>query len=218
MFYTLGGDYDKTGKIVVNSPEAIKTLSLMVDLTKEGAAKAVTTGFINSQLNDTFAFAFDTSAGYPFYKSGAKFNFGITTLPGAKRGLAGPGIFQGTNLIILKDVPKPSQELAAKFMQFVLSPRINAILATSLSVAPASELVENEPAFKANLVNNPDYGVLLKQARAATFEPRIADWSAIRFNVIEEAVKLAVAGKATPKDALDKAQKQVEDLLSGKTK
>lgn len=218
LFFTLGGDYEQGGKIVVNSPAAVKTLKLFVDLTKEGVAKAIVSGFVNSQLSDSYAFSLDTSAGAPFYKSGAKFNVGITTLPGVKRGVPGKGIYQGTNLIVFKDAPKEAQALAAKFLNFSTEPRNSVILATALSVAPVSDITEQQPAYKTALANNPDYKNIIKQARFATYEPRIPQWSDIRANIIESAIKEAVAGKSTPQEALDKAQKQVEDLLSGKAK
>ncbi|HWG85457.1 MAG TPA: ABC transporter substrate-binding protein, partial [Deinococcales bacterium] len=218
LFFTLGGKYDHNGKIIVNSPEAVRTLQLFLDLVNEGVAKPITSGFINSQLDDTYGFSFDTSAGAPFYKSGAKFNVGLTTLPGAKRGVPGVGIFQGTNLFVFKDASKEQQAVAAKFINYTTQPRTSALLATFLSVAPASTIVDQQDAYKKALETNPDYGQIVKQARFATYEPRIPQWSNIRSAIIENAIKEAVAGKMTAKAALDRAQQQVEDVISGKTK
>ncbi len=218
IFLTLGGEYEVNGKIQINGAIAVKALQWFLDLTKEKAAKPITSGFINSQLNDTFGFALDTSAGMPFYKSAAKFNLGISTLPGAKRGVPGVALIQGTNLVVFNDAPKNQQALAAKFMNFAMQPRNSAIFATQTGYVPSSDLASETAEYKAFTKTNPDFDNVIKQARFADYEPRISDWEAIRFNILEAAIKEAVAGKATAKDALDKAQKQVEDLLSGRTK
>ncbi len=217
IFLSLGGEYgDK--KIKLNSETAVQALDWILDLVKDKAAKPITTGFINGQLNDTYGFSIDTSAGLPFYKSAAKFNLGVTTLPGLKRGIPGTALIQGTNLVIFNDAPAAQQQLAVKFMNFSVQPRNSAIFATQTGYVPSSDLASETPEFKAYLKNNPEFDVILKQARFANFEPRIADWEAIRFNIIEAVIKEAVAGKLTAKEAMDRAQKQTEDLLSGKTK
>jgi multiple sugar transport system substrate-binding protein len=218
IFFTLGGDYDATGKIVLNSPTAIKALDWLLDLVKDKAAKPITSGFINGQLTDTYGMSFDTSAGIPFYKSAAKFNLGITTMPGAKRGTPGTALIQGTHIVIFKDASTDQQKLGAKFLNFAMQPRNSAIFATQTGYVPSSDLAQDTAEFKAFAVKNPDALLVVKQARYAAFEPRISDWEAIRFNILETAIKEAVAGKASAKDALDKAQKQAEDLLAGKTK
>ena len=218
IFLTLGGKYEENGKIKLNSPTAVKALQWFIDLTKAGAAKPITSGFINSQLNDTFGFALDTSAGMPFYKSAAKFNLGISTLPGIKRGVPGTALIQGTNLVVFSDAPKAQQALAAKFMNFASQARNSAIFATQTGYVPSSDLAQETPEYKAYTKTNPDFDNVIKQARFADFEPRVSDWEAIRFNVLEAGIKEAVAGKVSAKDALDKAQKQAEDLLAGKTK
>lgn len=218
IFLSLGGEYEVGGKLALNSPTAVKALQWLLDLTRDGAAKPITQGFINAQLNDSFGFAFDTSAGLPFYKSAAKFNLGVTTLPGAKVGVPGIALIQGTNLVVFKEAPQAQQSLAAKFMNFAMQPRNSAIFATQTGYVPSSDLASEQSEFKAYVEKNPEYTVILKQARFSNYEPRLADWEAIRFQVLETAVKEAVAGKVSAKDALDRAQKQAEDLLAGKTK
>jgi multiple sugar transport system substrate-binding protein len=218
IFLTLGGDYEVNGKLQLNSPTAIKALQWFIDLTNQKAARPITSGFINSQLNDTYGFSMDTSAGMPFYKSAAKFNLGISTLPGVKRGVPGVALIQGTNLVVFNDAPKAQQALAAKFMNFAAQPRNSAIFATQTGYVPSSDLAQETAEYKAFTKTNPDFDNVIKQARFANFEPRLADWEAIRFNILEAGIKEAVAGKVSAKEALDKAQKQAEDLLSGKTK
>ena len=218
IFLTLGGKYEENGKIKLNSPTAIKALQWFLDLTAEKAARPITSGFINSQLNDTFGFAIDTSAGMPFYKSAAKFNLGIDTLPGAKRGVPGVALIQGTNLVVFNEASKAQQTIAGKFMNFAVQARNSAIFATQTGYVPSSDLASETVEYKNYVKNNPEFNNVIKQARFADYEPGISDWEAIRFNILEAGIKEAVAGKISAKDALDKAQKQAEDLLSGKTK
>ncbi len=218
IFLTLGGQYEENGKVKLNSPIAVKALQWFLDLTAEKAARPITSGFINSQLNDTFGFALDTSAGMPFYKSAAKFNLGIDTLPGAKRGVPGTALIQGTNLVIFNDATKAQQAVAGKFMNFAVQARNSAIFATQTGYVPSSDLASETTEYKNFVKANPDFNNVIKQARFANYEPRISDWEAIRFNILEAAIKEAVAGKISAKDGLDKAQKQAEDLLSGRTK
>ncbi len=218
IFLSLGGKYEVNGKIKLNSDTAVKALQWLLDLVKDKAAKPITSGFINSQLSDTFGFAFDTSAGLPFYKSAAKFNLGVLPLVGAKRGVPGTALIQGTNVVIFKDASSEQQQLAAKFLNFSLQARNSAIFATQTGYVPISDLASETPEFKAYLEKNPEYAAVLKQARFADYEPRVGDWEAIRFNILEAQIKEAVAGKKTAKDALDTAQKQTEDLLAGRTK
>ncbi len=218
IFLSLGGDYEVGGKLTLNSPTAVKALQWLIDLVKDGAAKPITQGFINAQLNETFGFSMDTSAGLPFYKSAAKFNLGVTTLPGAKVGVPGIALIQGTNLVVFKDAPQAQQALAAKFMNFAMQARNSAIFATQTGYVPSSDLASEQPEFKAYVEKTPEYAAVLKQARFSSYEPRLADWEAIRFQVLETAVKEAVAGTIGAKAALDRAQKQAEDLLAGKTK
>lgn len=218
IFYSMGGDYGAGRKIVLNSPTAVRALQLLVDLSKEGAAKPILSGFINSQLNDTYGMSLDTSAGFPFYTSGAKFNLGVATLPGTRPGVPGTGVMQGTNVVVFKDAPREQQALAARFLNFAMQPRMSAIFATSVGTVPSSDLAASQDVFKAYIGKNPNYASVLKQARFAKYEPRLGEWEQIRFQILEKAVGEAVAGKVTVKAALDAAQKQAEDLLAGRTR
>jgi multiple sugar transport system substrate-binding protein len=218
VFLSLGGKYEVNGKVKLNSDTAVKALQWFMDLVKDKAAKPITSGFINSQLNDTYGFSFDTSAGLPFYKSAAKFNLGVAPLVGAKRGVPGTALIQGTNVVIFKDAVDAQKKAAAKFINFSMQARNSAIFATQLGYVPGSDLATTTPEFKAYVEKNPEYDAVIKQARFSDYEPRISDWEAIRFNILETQIKEAIAGKKTAKEALDMAQKQTEDLLAGRTK
>ena len=218
IFLSLGGKYETAGKLKLNSDTGIKALQWLMDLVKDKAAKPITSGFINGQLSDTYGFSFDTSAGLPFYKSAAKFNLGVLPLVGVKRGVPGTALIQGTNVVIFKDANAAQEKVAAKFLNFSLQARNSAIFATQTGYVPSSDLASETAEFKSFAEKTPEYAAVIKQARFADYEPRISDWEAIRFNILETQIKEAIAGKKTAKDALDTAQKQAEDLLAGRTK
>ncbi|MBB6096726.1 multiple sugar transport system substrate-binding protein [Deinobacterium chartae] len=219
FYFTMGGTYGDGKKLVVNDATAVKALELLVDLTKDGAAKAITNGYINNQLGSgTFGMAIDTSAGMKYWESGAKFNLGMTTTPGLKAGYPGSSVIQGTNLVVFKGAPKAEKDLAARFLAFAETPRNSAVFAMATGYVPSNTLASRQPAFQDFLKSSPNYSAVLKQARYADFEPRLEQWEQIRFDVLGKAVAEAVLGKATPKAALDRAQKQVDDLMSGRTR
>jgi multiple sugar transport system substrate-binding protein len=218
IFLSLGGKYETGGKLKLNTDTGYAALQWLMDLVNAKAAKPILTGFINGQLNDTYGFSFDTSAGLPFYKSAAKFNLGVLPLVGAKRGVPGTALIQGTNVVIFKDAPAAQEAVAAKFLNYSLQARNSAIFATQLGYVPSSDLASETPEYKAFVAKTPEYDAIIKQARFAAYEPRLSDWEAIRFNILEAQIKEAIAGKKTAKDALDTAQKQAEDLLAGRTK
>ncbi|GAA5335892.1 MULTISPECIES: ABC transporter substrate-binding protein [Thermus] len=218
FFFNLGGSYLKDGKLVLNSKEAVEALTLLQNGVKEGWAKAITSGYINQNLGSgPYAFSVDTSAGYTYYRQGAKFDLGVATLPGSK-GQAGFGLVQGTNLVVFRQASKEEQAVAKDFLQFVLSPRAQAVFATATGYVPVTEAALKDPVYQSYVAENPDYATIVRQSRYAKFEPALAEWEQIRFDILGQAIKEAILNKVDPKAALDKAQKLAEDLLSGKTR
>ncbi|GAB5601550.1 ABC transporter substrate-binding protein [Thermus sp. FJN-A] len=219
FFFNLGGSYLKNGKLVLNSKEAVEALTLLQNGVKEGWAKAITSGYINQNLGSgPYAFSVDTSAGYTYYRQGAKFDLGVATLPGRAKGQPGYGLVQGTNLVVFRHAAKEEQAVAKDFLQFVLSPKAQAVFATATGYVPVAEAALKEPVYQAYAAENPDFATIVRQSRYAKFEPALAEWEQIRFDILGQAVKEAILNKADPKAALDKAQKLAEDLLSGKTR
>ncbi|WP_457629630.1 ABC transporter substrate-binding protein [Oceanithermus sp.] len=215
-FFNMGGSYVHEGKLVVNSPEAVKALETLVQGVQDGWAKPITSGYINQNFGKgAYGFSTDSSAGYSYYLKAAKFDLGIATLPGNGEH-PGYGLVQGTNLIVFKDVDPAQQELALAFLNFVSSPKAQALFAAATGYVPVNLKAVDEPELQDYLLDNPDFQVVIDQGNYAVFEPAIAEWEQIRFDILGQAIKEAVLGKATPKEALDKAQKQVEDLLAGK--
>lgn len=218
-FFTRGGNYLQNGKLVLNSKVGVETLEFLVQGVKDGWAKPITQGFINQNFGSgTFGFSTDTSAGYSFYKSAARFDLGTATLPGKTSKQPGYALVQGTNLIVFKQADAKERALAAEFLKFVITPRAQAVFGVATGYVPVHLGAGADPTVTRYVKENPWFGTILTQSRFARFEPAIAEWEQIRFDILGQAIKEAVLGQATPKAALDKAQKQVEDLLAGRTR
>ncbi|MEN2982853.1 MAG: ABC transporter substrate-binding protein [Thermus sp.] len=219
FFFNLGGSYLKNGKLVLNSKEAVEALALLQSGVKEGWAKPIASGYINQSLGSgPYAFSVDTSAGYTYYRQAAKFDLGVATLPGRTKGQTGFGLVQGTNLVVFRQASREEQAVAKDFLQFVLSPKAQAVFATATGYVPVTEAALKDPVYQGYAAENPDFATIVRQSRYAKFEPALAEWEQIRFDLLGQAIKEVVLNKADPKAALDKAQKQAEDLLAGKTR
>lgn len=218
-FFTLGGSYLQNGKLVLNSPKAVEALELLVQGVKEGWARPITSGFINANFGvGPYAFSTDTSAGYSFYLQAAKFDLGVAPLPGRTDKQPGFGLVQGTNLVVFKRADEKEKKVAADFLKFVISPRVQAVFGVATNYVPVSLGSGADPVVTRYIKQNPGFGVAITQARYAKFEPALSDWEQIRFDILGQAIKEAVLGQTTPKAALDKAQKSAEDLLAGRTR
>ncbi len=215
-FFTLGGEYLKNGKLVVNSPEAKKALSILVQSVKEGWGKAITAGYINQNFGKgTYGFSTDTSAGYKYYLKAAKFDLGLATLPGASPDRPGYGVVQGTDLIVFKAASAGQKKAAAAFLNFVVTPEVQAIFSAATGYVPVNPKAIGQPELEDRLMEDPNLNAILKQANYAKYEPRIPQWEQIRFDILGQAITQAVLGKTGVDQALDHAQELVEKLLSG---
>lgn len=218
-FFNLGGNYLKDGRLILNSKEAVEALSLLASGVKEGWAKPITSGYVNQNLGTgPYAFSVDTSAGYTYYLQAAKFDLGVALLPGKTPNQPGYGLVQGTNLVVFRGISKEQEKLAAQFLQYVISPKVQAAFSRATGYVPVHEKALEEPGFRQYLAENPDFATIVKQARYSKFEPALAEWEQIRFDILGQAIKEVIVNKADPKAALDKAQKLAEDLLAGRTR
>lgn len=218
-FFTLGGNYFQNGKLVLNSPKALEALELLTQGVKNGWARPITSGFINQNFGaGPFGFSTDTSAGYSFYLQAAKFDLGVATLPGRTNKQPGFGLVQGTNLVVFKRADDKEKKVAADFLKFAISPRAQAVFGVAANYVPVNLGSGVEPLVTRYVKEHPAFGVAITQARYARFEPALSNWEQLRFDILGQAIREAVLGQASPKAALDKAQKAAEDLLSGRTR
>lgn len=174
----------------------VRALELLASGVKEGWARAIPYGYINTQLGTgLFGFAVGSSAGLSFYAQEARFKLGVSTLPGR----LGDSLVQGTNLVLFRSAAPDQKRIAARFLEYASSPTVQAEFARATGYAP---------------VNLRSYGLLphtgplsivVAQTRSTRFEPVLANWENVRA-ALGKAVKDAVAGRATPEAALGAAQ------------
>ncbi len=215
-FFTLGGEYMKDGKLVVNSPEAKAALKILVDSVKQGWGKAITSGYINQNFGKgTYGFSTDTSAGYKYYQRAAKFDLGLATLPGKTAEQPGYAVVQGTNLIVFRSASEAQKKAAAAFLNFVVTPEVQAVFSAATGYVPVNPRAIEMPEMQDRLMEDPNLKAVLKQANYAKYEPQIPQWEQIRFDILGQAITEAVLGKASVDEALDRAQALVDKLLSG---
>lgn len=120
--------------------------------------------------------------------------------------------------MVFRNSPKGTQAVAKDFLQFVISPRAQAVFATATGYVPVTEAALKDPVYQSYVAENPDFATIVRQSRYAKLEPALAEWEQIRFDILGQAIKEAILNGVDPKAALDKAQKLAEDLLSGKTR
>lgn len=220
-FFSIGGSfYDADGNLTLNSDKGVEALQLLVDMTYDSQiARPITDGFINESFSlGTFGFSMDTSAGYTYYIRNANFDVGIAPMPGNGDGNPGASVFQGTNLLVFNKATAEQQQVAAEYINFLTSPEINAIFAVATGYAPLGDAAIEEAVFQDYLNENPDFEAIVQQLPFAQFEPNLAEWQQIRFDIIGAAVVKAVLQESTPQAALDEAQTTVEALLSGQAR
>ncbi len=219
-FFSMGGSfYDDAGNLVVNSDTAVEALQLLVDMSYDTQiARPITDGYINESFAlGTYGFSTDTSAGYTYYVRNATFDVGIAPMPGRGDGNPGASVFQGTNLLVFNS-DAADLALAADYINFMTSPTVNAVFAVSTAYAPLGDAAATDPVYVDYLNENPDFEAIIAQLPFAQFEPNLAEWQQIRFDILGNAVVRAVLQDATPQQALDEAQAAIESLLAGETR
>lgn len=217
-FWSMGGSFfDEEGNLVLNSELGVEALQMLVDFVYDlEIARPITDGFINENFGlGTFGFSTDTSAGYTFYINNAPFDVGIAPMPGSGDGNPGASVFQGTNLLVFRDANEQQRDLAADYINFMISPEVNAVFAVSTAYAPLGDAAADHPVYQDYLAENPDFEAIVQQLPFAQFEPNMPEWQQIRFDIVANAFARAVLQDATAQQALDDAQAALEALLSG---
>ena len=220
-FFSLGGEFwDDEGNLVLNSETGVEALQLLVDMSYDSQiARPITDGFINESFSlGTYGFSTDTSAGYTYYIRNATFDVGIAPMPGSGDGNPGASVFQGTNLLVFTGASEAQQELARDYINFLISPEVNAVFAVATAYAPLGDAAAQTDTYQSYLAENPDFNAIVDQLPFAQFEPNLAEWQQIRFDILGNAIVRAVLQETTPQAALDEAQAAAQALLAGEAR
>jgi multiple sugar transport system substrate-binding protein len=202
-------------KSTINSPQNVKALQLMVDGIKNGAApKAVTTymepetdqawtsGRYGFMRNWTYAYAADNKS-----PSKVKGKYKVAPLPSFEGG-GKAGILGGHNSVISVYTKNPG--LALKFSDFYASPAFQKIALLKYSQAAVIPATYSEADVKKAIPYASELLQALSQAKARPVSPVYPQIS----QAIYKNVNNALAGRASPQDALKKADSQINSALA----
>ena len=218
--YAYGGDiYDaKANKYTLNDPAAIKAMSFLQSLFKQGCAKVVTenygdqTDFGAGQL----LFAVGSTSGLPFYRSavndGAKFNWSVAALPHTTTRPV-QNIYGAS--VSLPDTGDKKRELAAwLFVKFWSTPEVQSQWAQGSNYFPTRRSVAAK--LGDYFAKNPAYKTGFGLLNYTTAEPAVPGYDAVR-TLIEKRMAAMMQG-ADVKSNLDalnvEANKQLADQLA----
>jgi multiple sugar transport system substrate-binding protein len=208
----LSGDGKKS---VINSPQNLKALELMVSGIKNGSApKAVTTymepetdqawtsGRYGFMRNWTYAYAADNTGA-----SKVKGDYKVAPLPSFEGG-GKAGILGGHNSVI--SVYSKNPGLALKLADFYASPEFQKKALLKYSQAAIIPDVYSDADVKKAVPYAAELLQALSQAKARPVSPVYPQIS----QAIYKNVNDALAGRVSPQDALKKADSQINSALS----
>jgi multiple sugar transport system substrate-binding protein len=208
----LSGDGKKS---VINSPQNLKALQLMVDGIKGGSApKAVTTymepetdqawtsGRYGFMRNWTYAYAADNTGA-----SKVKGEYKVAPLPSFEGG-GKAGILGGHNSVI--SVYSKNPGLSLKLADFYASPAFQKKALLKYSQAAIIPDVYSDADVKKAVPYAAELLQALSQAKARPVSPVYPQIS----QAIYKNVNDALAGRVSPQDALKKADSQINSALS----
>jgi multiple sugar transport system substrate-binding protein len=217
LAFAAGGQVlDSSGKkSAFNSPQNVKALQLMVDGIKNGGApKAVTTymepetdqaftsGRYGFMRNWTYAYAADRTG-----SSKVKGKYKVAPLPSFEGG-GKASILGGHNSVISAYTKNPG--LALKFSDYKASPEWQKISLEKYSLAAVTSATYDDPSIKKAIPYADELKQALTQAKARPVSPVYPQIS----QAIYKNVNDALAGRASPADAIKKASSQIDSALS----
>jgi multiple sugar transport system substrate-binding protein len=203
-------------KSAINSPQAVKALTLMVDGIKNGSApKAVTTYMEPESLAawETGKYAFMRNWPYAYAASsndkGTKIagKFKVTPQPAFEGGGKG-GVLGGHNSVISVYSKNPGAALAV--VNYVTGLENNIRNASKFSLAPVLSAAYDNAEVKKALPFSDELKQAVAQAHARPVSPVYPQISQAIYNNVND----ALAGRTSPSDALKKANDQINKALA----
>jgi sn-glycerol 3-phosphate transport system substrate-binding protein len=157
------------------------------------------------------AMMYNSTGGLPFVRGGATFDWDVAYLPMGKHRIVPTG---GGQFVLFKGVPRDRQQAAWNFIVWMT----NATNAGKWSVRSGYVTVRPDglltPELKRLAADFPQTLVALKQLEYAHREPPYTHDGRRISRIITDAVEAALAGKLSPRDALEAAQREAEAALA----
>jgi trehalose/maltose transport system substrate-binding protein len=209
----LNGDGTKSA---INSPQAVKALTLMTDGIKNGSApKAVTTYMEPESLAawETGKYAFMRNWPYAYAASAndkgtkIKGKFQVTPQP-AFEGAGKGGVLGGHNSVISVYSKNPGAALAV--VNYETGAENDIREASQFSLAPVLSATYDNASVKKALPFSAELKQAIAQAHARPVSPVYPQISQAIYNNVND----ALAGRTSPSDALKKANDQINKALA----
>ncbi len=201
-------------KAMIDSPENVKALTFMADGIKSGAApKAVTTYMEPESLaafqTGKYAFMRNWPYAYALNQKAEKVKgkFEVVPFPEFEGG-GKAGILGGHNSVI--SVYSKNPGAALKLVDFIGSPEIQKAYAAQFSLSPVRAEVYDDPEVQKALPFATELRQAITQARSRPVSPVYPQIS----QAIYKNVNAALAGQATPEEAMKAAQADMEKALA----
>jgi len=214
-----GGDtFDEQGKPIFNTGPGLKALEFMVMLLDKGLASP------KSLTNDEPAAKDDFIAGNAAFTSNWTFQYGLMNDPAVskvvgagKMGLlpvskdvlgkyiydtASVSGFQGAAIL----ANSKNKEAAWKYVRFITSPIVQRAYLTEM---PVWTSVQTSAYAK---TMDPVMDVKGKEIASVHHRPKVPPYPEVS-SILQRYIHLALEGKMTPKDALDKAKTEIEAVM-----
>jgi ABC-type glycerol-3-phosphate transport system substrate-binding protein len=211
----LSADYSKAA---FNSPQGLAAVQYQTDLVLTDKTAVVTQGFDwqNPFAQGKVAFAVSTSVSRPFIEQAMPkdhtFKVGMAPLPAGPKGAA-TDLF-GNNLVIFAKAPSDNQRAAWLFMKWLTDTDQTVAWSLASGYMPLRVSAQNTPDFKAAAQKDDRVLVAINALKDGHGIPGSPDWQKIQ-PVLGDMVTSALIGKASPKDAVNAAEKKVNDILAG---
>ncbi len=137
--------------------------------------------------------------------------YGVALVPRPAAGEGGHASFGGGEVLVVFSSSK-KKGLAGRLARFLISPRNSIALCREVrSVQPSFVGAENDPFYEFH----PHDRVFVRQLETAVSPPAIPEWLEME-EVIDEAVERAIHRKMSPEEALERADRRLSEILSGK--
>lgn len=198
----------------LNSPEAVGALQFMVDMALKDKVMPPRRFFGDASADfvaGKTAMMYNSTGGLPFVRGSATFDWDVAFLPMGKHRIVPTG---GGQFVIFKGISPARQQAAWNFILWMTSAE-NAgkwsVRSGYVTVRPDGLLT---PELKRLVAEFPQILTALKQLEYAHREPPYTHEGRRISRIITDAVESALAGKASPKDALDAAQREADAVLA----
>ncbi|WP_026245277.1 MULTISPECIES: ABC transporter substrate-binding protein [Alkalispirochaeta] len=199
-------------RVTLNSPEAVEALEFWVALTQEDKVApphstwaSTPPDFVAGQTS----MLYHSTGVLSFLRNSAQFDFGVAFMPGNVSFGAEVG---GGNIHMGRGIPEQNRRAAWKFIEFLTTPELAARWSRDSGYVSVRVSSYDLPDMREYTDRYPEYLVARNQLDYASGKMMAPAFQEIR-EFLKSALNESTAGNMAPRAALDRAQRQAENLL-----